>query len=299
MVTAEPGADAADSASHPPAGQRRAVLARLLARPSGRIGLALVLFHIALAMLSPLIVPYDAAAQGLDAFDAPSAAHWLGTDQLGRDVLSRTMLGSRELLSVTAQAAGAAILWGGAAGILLGLAGGLIDDLALRVVDAFLGIPSLLFLLLIAFAFRGSTEIVVPAFGFFYGLPVLRIARAATRGVRDADYVTAARLRGESAFHMLWAEIRPNVADVILVEGAMEWSWMILAFSSLSFLGLGVQPPTPDWGQMVADARGYLTIAPWAAAAPCAALVSLVVGLNFLSDALGKALGIDAIRAPR
>ena len=282
-----------------PAGGFGRLLRNLAARPSGRIGVALVLFHIALAILSPWLTPHDPTTQGLDAFDPPSAAHWLGTDQLGRDVLSRTLLGSRELLSVTAQAAGVATLWGGVAGMLLGLVGGVVDELALRLVDAFLGIPSLLFLLLIAFAFQGSTEIVVPAFGFFYGLPVLRIARAAPRGVRDADYMTAARLRGENLLHLLWSEIRPNVADVILVEGTMEWSWMILAFSSLSFLGLGVQPPTPDWGQMVADARGYLTIAPWAAAAPCAALVSLVIGLNFLSDAIGKALGIDAIRAPR
>ena len=169
----------------------------------------------------------------------------------------------------------------------------------MRLVDAFLAIPSLLFLLVIAFAFQGSTEIVVPTFGFFYGLPILRSARAATRDVRDKDYVMAARLRGESLFHLVWAEIRPNVADTILVEGTMEWSWMILAFSSLSFLGLGVQPPTPDWGQMVADARGYLTLAPWAAAAPCVALVSLVVGLNFLSDAIAKALGVDAGRDSR
>jgi peptide/nickel transport system permease protein len=277
----------------------RHVLAALLARPSGRIGLVLVVLHIVLAVVSPLLTPYDVATQSLEIFVPPSAQHWFGTDQLGRDVLSRTLVGGRLLLAATAQAAMLAIAWGGAAGMALGLAGGRMDELAMRLVDAFLAIPSLLFLLLVAFVFRGSTEIVVPTFGFFYGLPILRVARAATREVRDQDYVVAARVRGESRLHLVWTEIRPNVADTVIVEGTMEWSWMILAFSALSFLGLGVQPPTPDWGQMVADARGYLTIAPWAAAAPCLALVSLIVGLNFLSDAIGKALGIDAIRTGR
>jgi peptide/nickel transport system permease protein len=93
-------------------------------------------------------------------------------------------------------------------------------------------------------------------------------------------------------------EILPNVIDTILVDGTMQWSWMLIAFSSLSFLGLGVSPPTPDWGLMIADARGYLTVAPWAALPPCIALVSLVAGLNFFADAIGKALGIDLLRRP-
>ncbi len=272
-------------------------LPELLSRPSGRAGLPLVVLHIALALIAPLLVPYDVAVQGQDILASPSPLHWLGTDELGRDVLSRTLMGGRELLATTAQAALVAIVWGGGAGICLGLASGKVDELLMRLVDAFLAIPALLFLLLIAFVFRGSSEVVVPAFAFFYGLPILRIARAATREVRGKDYVIAARLRGESLFVLVWKEIRPNVADIILVDGTMEWTWMIIAFSSLSFLGLGVQPPTPDWGQMVADARGYLPIAPWVAAPPCIALVSLIVGLNFLSDAIGKAMGIDLVRA--
>jgi peptide/nickel transport system permease protein len=274
----------------------RRFLGDLLSRPSGWVGVVLVVLHLALALSAPVLVPYDTVTQGEDAFQPPSAAHWFGTDQLGRDVLSRSMTGGRVVLAVTAPAAALAILWGGSLGVLLGFVGGRTDELVMRLVDAFLAIPWLLFLLLIVGVFEGGIGVLVPTLGFFYGLPVTRVARAATREVKTQDFVTAARLRGQRTLPLLWREIRPNVADTILVDGAMQWSWMIIAFSSLSFLGLGVSPPTPDWGRMIADARGFLTVAPWAAIPPCLALVSLIVGLNFLSDATSKALGIDLVR---
>jgi peptide/nickel transport system permease protein len=125
------------------------------------------------------------------------------------------------------------------------------------------------------------------------------MARAATHDVVALDFVTAARARGEARSTIVRRELLPNVLDVLLVEGAMRWSWMLLAFSSLSFLGFGVAPPTPDWGLMISDARSFMSFAPWAALAPVAALSSLIIGINLSADALAKALGIDrAQKAP-
>jgi peptide/nickel transport system permease protein len=273
-------------------------LREIAARRSGRVGLLLLGFHLGLAALAPLLVPYGVAMQSDQAFATPSFVHWFGTDQLGRDVFSRTMMGGRVALLVTAPAAALAMLWGGGIGMLLGLLGGRLDEWLMRAVDAFLAIPWLLFLLLIVAIFEAGTGPIVPTLAFFYGLPILRVARAATRQVAAREFVLAARLRGEPAFRLARHEILPNVIDTILVDGTMQWSWMLIAFSSLSFLGLGVSPPTPDWGLMIADARGYLTVAPWAALPPCIALVSLVAGLNFFADAIGKALGIDLLRRP-
>ena len=128
----------------------------------------------------------------------------------------------------------------------------------------------------------------IPVLVFFYGIPVIRMARAATKDVVALDFVTAARARGESRLTIVKKELFPNVLDVLLVEGAMRWSWMLLAFSSLSFLGFGVAPPTPDWGLMISDSRGYLAIAPWTALAPVAALSSPIIGINLSADALAK-----------
>lgn len=285
------------AADAPARRQRRAaqVIAYVLSRPSGRVGAALVAAHLLMALVSPLIAPYDVAAQSADSLQGISAAHWLGTDQLGRDVLSRTLVGSRVTLAITIPAAIIATLWGGALGIYLGL-GSKLDEIVMRLVDAFIAIPSLLFLLLVVAVFQGTTAVIIPTFAFFYGLLVTHVARAGTRQLAAQDFVVAARLRGDHPLRIVFREILPNLADTIIVDGTLRLSWMIVAFCSLSFLGLGVQPPTPEWGQMIADARGYLTVAPLAAVPPCLAIVSLIVGLNLLSDAIGKALGIDTIR---
>lgn len=287
-----PGDGAADGA----AGERRApsLLQRMLSRPSGAVGLTLAALHLAVALLAPLIAPYDPAAQNVDAIQvAPSAAHWLGTDSLGRDVLSRTLHGGRLSIAVTACAAALALAWGGLAGVMSGVRGGWIDAGAMRLVDAFLSIPWLLFLLLIAGIVGGGPWLVVPILGFFYGLAVIRVARASAMQMAARDFVTAARARGEGLWTIARREVLPNVQDVLLVEGAMRWSWMLLAFSSLSFLGFGAEPPTPDWGLMIAAERGYIAITPWAVFAPCVALSTLIIGINLSADALGKALGVD------
>ncbi|MFM8990006.1 MAG: ABC transporter permease [Alphaproteobacteria bacterium] len=277
----------------------RGVARSLFSRPSGAIGATLVLAHVALAVASPWIVPYDfKAISAAMILDAPSAAHWLGTDQLGRDVLTRTAMGGRQAIVVTAIATPLAVAWGGILGIWLGLAGGRLDDVLMRVVEAFLSLRWILKMLLIIVTFGAGIGVLVPTLAFFYGIPVIRIARAATHGVVARDYVLAARARGHGRPASILREILPNVLDALMVEGAMRWSWMLLAFSSLSFLGFGVSPPTPDWGLMIADARSFMAIAPWAGLAPVVALSSLIVGINLAADALAKALGVDRAAAP-
>lgn len=124
-------------------------------------------------------------------------------------------------------------------------------------------------------------------------MAVLRVMRGAAMQTAARDFVVAAKARGETLWTIVTREILPNLSDILLVEGAMRWSWMLLAFSSLSFLGFGATPPTPDWGLMVAQERGLLAIAPWSIFWPCFALSSLIIGINLLADAIGKALGLD------
>ena len=277
-----------------------AVLSEMASRPSGLVGLVLVAFHVVLAIVSPVIAPYDFRELSAEIIlNAPSSAHWFGTDNLGRDVFTRTMLGGRQALLVTTVSTVLAITWGGLLGVLLGLVGGRLDELLMRLVDAFLCLPWILVLLLIVVMVGFGAGVLILTLGFFYGIPVIRMARAATHDVVTLDFVTAARARGESRSTIVWRELVPNVLDVLMVEGAMRWSWMLLAFSSLSFLGFGVAPPTPDWGLMISDARTFMSFAPWTALAPVIALSSLIVGINLSADALAKALGIDrAQKAP-
>ena len=276
------------------------VLSAMTSRTSGLVGLILVAFHIVLAIVAPLIAPYDfkeLSAQII--LNAPSSEHWFGTDNLGRDILTRTMLGGRQAILVTTISTIIAIIWGGLLGVLFGLVGGRLDELLMRLVDAFLCLPWILVLLLIVVMVGSGPVILILTLGFFYGIPVIRMARAATHDVVALDFVTAARTRGEARSTIVRRELLPNVLDVLLVEGAMRWSWMLLAFSSLSFLGFGITPPTPDWGLMISDARSFMSIAPWTALPPVVALSSLIIGINLSGAALAKALGIDrAQKAP-
>ena len=278
----------------------RTVLRDVMSRPSGAIGLSLVVFHVLLALTSPLYVPYDfKTMNSMLMLMPPSSEHWLGTDHLGRDVLTRVLLGGREALLVTGVATPIAVVWGGFMGILFGLVGGRIDEVLMRVVDAFLSLPWILKMLVLIVTFGSGIEVLIPTLAFFYGIPVIRIARAATHDVVARDFISAAKARGHGRMTIIRRELVPNVLDTLMVEGAMRWSWMLLAFSSLSFLGFGVSPPTPDWGLMIADARGFMSFAPWGVLGPVIALSSLIIGINLTADALAKALGIDrAQKAP-
>ena len=276
------------------------VIKTMASKPSGLIGLSILLFHVILAITSPLYVPYDYKAIDPSLMlQAPSSEYWFGTDSLGRDVFTRTILGGRTALTVTFFGSLIALLWGGALGIFCGLVGGKIDDVVMRIIDAFLSIPWILAMLLIVSLLGTTTLVLIPALGFFYGKGIVRVARAATHDVIAKDFIVSARARGHSNLSIIWNEILPNVRDAIMVEGAMRWSWMLLGFSSLSFLGFGVSPPTPDWGLMISNARGLMSFADWAVLAPIFGLSSLIIGINLTADAFAKALGIDrSTKAP-
>lgn len=266
----------------------------LLRSRSGTIGIAIVLVHLFIALIAPAIIPYDPTAQSAArTFQPPSLEHPFGTDQLGRDVFSRVLMGGQTALAVTLISSSLAILWGGLVGIALGLVGGRADELIMRLVDALLAIPWLLFLLLVVSVLGRTNAVLIGVLAFFYGLPAIRIVRAATLDFVARDFITAARIRGERTITIIRRELLPNVLDVLLVEGAMQWSWMLLGFSSLSFLGFGVQPPTPDWGLMISDNTRTFSLYPWATFYPLIALSSLIIGINLAADALAKALGLD------
>ena len=276
------------------------VIKTMASKPSGLIGLTILIFHVILAITSPLYVPYDyKAIDPTLMLTPPSSEFWFGTDSLGRDVFTRTILGGRTALTVTFFGSLIALLWGGSLGIFCGLVGGKIDDVVMRIIDAFLSIPWILAMLLIVSLLGTTTLVLIPALGFFYGKGIVRVARAATHDVIAKDFIVSARARGHSNMSIIWNEILPNVRDAIMVEGAMRWSWMLLGFSSLSFLGFGVSPPTPDWGLMISNARGLMSFAYWSVLAPIFGLSSLIIGINLTADAFAKALGIDrSTKAP-
>ena len=276
------------------------IVKTMASKPSGLIGLTILIFHVILAITSPLYVPHDyKAIDPTLMLTPPSSEFWFGTDSLGRDVFTRTILGGRTALTVTFFGSLIALLWGGALGIFCGLVGGKTDDIVMRIIDAFLSIPWILAMLLIVSLLGTTTLVLIPALGFFYGKGIVRVARAATHDVIAKDFIVSARARGHSNFSIIWNEILPNVRDAIMVEGAMRWSWMLLGFSSLSFLGFGVSPPTPDWGLMISNARGLMSFAYWAVLAPIFGLSTLIIGINLTADAFAKALGIDrSTKAP-
>ena len=260
----------------------------------GMIGLSLIILHIILAIVSPYIVPKDPLEMDSKIRnELPSFEHPFGTDKLGRDIFSRSLVGGRVSLLVTVLGIAIAMTWGGLAGILFGFLGGRVDEIAMRIVDALLAIPWLLVLLLIISTLGTKPWVQILTFGFTYGYTAIRVSRAATLDYVTREFVLAARARGERKRTIVLKELLPNVLDVLLVDGAMNWSWMLLGFSSLSFLGFGVTPPTPDWGFMIAKNREILAIQPWSVFGPALMLSSLIIGINLFADALAKALGLD------
>lgn len=265
--------------------------------PANLAGLLVLVLHLLLALVAPLIVPHSPTA--IDATSRmvpPSWEHPFGTDRFGRDIFSRVLLGGRVALAISLVSALLSVLIGGFFGVLFGYLGGPLDELAMRVVDAVLSIPGLLLLLVIVTGLGSGYPVILLAMVFSYAPGVVRVARAAAQEYIPRDFITAARARGERPIAVVVRELGPNVQDVLFVEFAMRASWIVLAVSGLSFLGFGVNPPTPDWGLMIAENRSMLAIAPWGVIFPMIAIGSLVVSLNLVADGVAKALGIDRSR---
>ena len=293
-MTSEAHLPSAGAGARAPKRRANHVWRAVLASPSGAVGVTLVVAHVLIAIFAPLLVPYDYAFQNVDAMlQPPSAAHWFGTDMLGRDVLTRTLLGGRQSMFICTIATAIAMLWGGILGIFLALIGGWTDNIVMRCADALMAMPWILFVMIFVAALGTGTGALIPILAVSYGLSVVYLARSATLDFVTRDFVLAARVRGERRSTIVMKELLPNVRDSLAVQAAMQWSWMILGVSSLSYLGLGVPPPAPDWGLMIADARGIMAVAPWTAIFPIVALSSLIIGANLAVDAVAKALGVD------
>ena len=261
------------------------------------VGIGLVAVTVLVAVLAPWLSPYDPIAT--DSGNALAGASWshpLGTDQYGRDVLSRTIEGGRFALLVSLLATTVAVGVGTFAGTVAASYGRWVDGSITRLLDAVLAVPSVLALLVIVSVFGNGLPVLVLAVSVIYVPAVARVVRGAARPIVASAYVTAARARGEGTLAIIRREVLPNILDTVLVEFAMRASWVILLISTLSFLGFGVNPPTPDWGLMIQENRTAVTVAPAGTIAPIVALSLLVVGLNLAADGLGKHFGIDRAR---
>ena len=267
---------------------RRENLRLLVRSPAFLIGVAILLWWVICAVFGKAIAPYNPVAGSLTQFnDAPSGAHWFGTDSLGRDVLSRVIVGARDLLIV----APLATLLGTALGTTIGLVQGYflgpVDSFIGRIVDAVLALPIVVVAFLFVVALGPSTPVLIVIIGLVFGLLIARTVRTAVLQERELDYIAAARLRDESHAHIMFVEILPNVFGPILVEFTVRLGYAIFTVAVLSFLGFGIQPPTPDWGADISNSYQYLGAGYWwEVLFPALAIASLVVSINLIADSV-------------
>jgi len=255
------------------------------------LGLALILAFVLTAALAPLIAPHDPVAFSLgQQLAPPSITYPLGTDELGRDILSRLLWGARITLLITVGAVALALAAGTGLGIFAGFRGGWSDLLIMRAMDILLAMPGFLLAIAIIAALGAGTLNVIVAVGI-YSIPgFARVARGSTLSVREQDYVLAARALGVPDHRLMWRHVLPNVTPPLLVQTTLRLATAILTASGLSFLGLGPQPPTPEWGAMLSTGRNYVTSSPQLATIPGLAILLVTVGFNLLGDGLRDAL---------
>lgn len=265
---------------------------RLLIRnPQGAVGLVLTTTLMIFVVFGPWLAPADPESMNFgDRFVSPSAAFPLGTDWFGRDLLSRVMVGAQSTVLLALLATVIATVIGSLVGIVSAYLGGKVDDAIMRLVDAVMAIPGLLFALLIISALGSSALNAVIAIGIAFAPGMARISRSVTLQVRTLDYVAAARSRGESATWIVLAEILPNVAAPIIVEATIRVAFAIMTLATLSFLGLGAQPPSPEWGLMISEGREHMFRSPWPIVVPGAAIALVAIGFNLLGDGLRDVL---------
>jgi peptide/nickel transport system permease protein len=266
-------------------------LGRLAERRGALVGLALVAFFVALALLAPWISPQDPIATSWSAVrKAPSAAHWFGTDEIGRDVLSRVIWGARASLLAGGVSVSISLLVGVPVGLLAGYVGGWIDMLIARIVDAMLACPFLILAIALAAFLGPSLTNAMIAIGVAATPVFVRLTRGQVMAVKVEDYVMAARAVGNSPLRIVLRHIFPNIVAPLIVQATLAIAAAIIAEASLSFLGLGQQPPAPSWGSMLNTAKNYVENAPWMAVWPGASIFLLVLSFNLLGDGLRDAL---------
>ncbi len=264
---------------------------RVWRSPGTAVGLIICVLMLVIALFSTNLAPFPALSQRpLDNMLPPGGAYALGTDILGRDLLSRLMRGATNSLRVAVLAVALASLAGTAIGLVAGYAGGLLDTLLMRLVDMMFAFPPLLLALAIVSALGMGAQNTIYAIAIVY-LPIFaRVARAPTLVIKTKEYVTAAQAHGASTWRIMLRHVLPNIAAPIIVQISLALAWAILLEASLSFLGLGTQPPEPSWGGMLSESRRDMEYAPWLAIYPGAAIMLAVLGFNMLGDGLRDAL---------
>jgi peptide/nickel transport system permease protein len=264
---------------------------RLIRRPQGFVGVTLLALIAIACLFGPALAPH--APEKIDflgRFRPPGWQNWLGADQFGRDVLSRLMVGARS----TVPLALVATLAGSAAGAIIGVGsaylGGRTDEAIMRTNDAVMAIPGLLMALLLVSTLGNGAGNAVVAIAVAFAPGMARITRSVALNIRNQDYVKAAIARGEGAAWIIFREMLPNVMAPIVIESTIRVSFAVMLFATLSFLGVGAQPPASEWGLMVADARQYMYQAPWGLIAPSVAIALTAIGFNLVGDGLRDAL---------
>lgn len=282
-----------DSVAAPsaPAGPWRRAWRKLMRNRVAMMGLCIVLFFVVLAVLAPWIAPYDPLAASWSAIrKAPSAAHWFGTDELGRDVLSRVAWGTRASLLAGVVSVAISLVLGVCIGMVAGFFGGVIDSLISRITDAFLACPFLILAIALAAFLGPSLTNAMIAIGVSAAPIFVRLTRAQVINVKVEDYIEAARAVGCSPLRIAVSHILPNITAPVIVQSTLAIASAVIAEASLSFLGLGQQPPDPSWGSMLNTAKNFMDNAPWMAIWPGLAIFLLVLSFNLLGDGLRDAL---------
>ncbi len=268
--------------------RHRATFAGRLARtPLAVAGVVIVTAYLAAAAGAPLLSPDDPLRMHSQALLAPpGGGHPFGTDQFGRDLLTRLFYGARSSLAVAFGSVALALAVGGIAGILAGYYGGVLDNVVMRAMDVIFAFPAVLLAITIMAVAGTTVGNVILAIGVVYTPQFARVIRASVLETRGLEYVEAAHALGASVLRILGRHLLPNISAPLIVQTSLSLSFAILTESALSFLGLGTQPPTPSWGNMLAEARRFMVIAPWTAVYPGAAIALIVLGFNLLGDGL-------------
>ena len=266
---------------------RRETIRLLVRRPGFIIGNIIVIWWIFCAVMGQRITPYDPFNQFFTGHQPPSIEHWMGTDRLGRDVLSRVMFGSRDVLIIAPLAALLGVVAGTLLGLVMGYYRGPVDDVLSRLVEAFLALPVILVALLTLVVLGSSPVVVICVVGILFTPIVARTVRSAVLSERQLDYVTAAKLRGESGLFILSREIFPNVMGPTVVEMTVRFGYAIFTVATLSFLGVGIQPPSADWGLSVSEEYSNMISGVWwSTLFPALAIATTVIAVNLLADSL-------------
>ena len=264
----------------------------LLRSPTFVTGNVIVLWWIFWAITGSHFTPHDPLAESSNVLLAPGHGHWFGTDQLGRDVLSRVLAGARDTLEVAPLATLIGVVGGTTIGLVMGYFGGFVDEGLGRIIDAFLALPLIVIAVTALAALGHSRWTLIAVIGIVFAPIVGRTVRAAVLGERQLEYVQAAKLRGERAPYVMFVEILPNVFGPIVVEATVRLGYAIFAVAGLTFLGFGVQPPSPDWSLQISDNYTLLNASnyEWTVLFPGLAIASLVVAVNLIADGLQQVL---------